>query len=302
MRLVRYGEGRVGVVADDGVADLTDLTGPHEPSWPPVQTQRLIHDYAALQGEIARRRERGPTVPWPEVTLRAPIVWPSKLVGMPANYQQHIEEMRSANRASVNGFFLKAPSSISGPADPVVLPRVAGAQIDHESELGLVIGRRATHVPAHRALDYVFGYTCLIDVTVRSPQERVTRKSFDTFAPLGPWIVTADEVGDPGDLDVELTVNGATRQRATTRDLIVSVPEIVAMVSSVCTLEPGDVIATGSPQGVGPLVEGDRVAIDITGIGSMALDVVRAEHDAYPLGWNEPRPVTPPAPSTGSET
>ena len=154
-----------------------------------------------------------------EVRLSAPVRWPSKLIAFPANYQRHIEEMRSVNRADHNGFFLKSTASIVGPNDAIVLPPIEGADVHHECELGLVIGAEGRNIPVEKALDYVFGFTCLIDVTVRGKQERVARKSFDTFTPTGPWLVTRDEVADCASLNLSLTVNGEPRQAANTRDL-----------------------------------------------------------------------------------
>ncbi|MEO8296921.1 MAG: fumarylacetoacetate hydrolase family protein, partial [Burkholderiales bacterium] len=149
---------------------------------------------------------------------------------------------------------------------------------DHESELAVIIGRTARNVPRAEAMQYVFGYACLIDATMRIEkdtfeEERSMRKSFETFTPLGPWLVTADEVADPQNLRNQLWVNGELRQDANTRDMIVGIAELIELISSVLTLRPGDVIATGTPEGVGPFAPGDTVKIAIESVGEMTLPV-----------------------------
>jgi 2-keto-4-pentenoate hydratase/2-oxohepta-3-ene-1,7-dioic acid hydratase in catechol pathway len=207
----------------------------------------------------------------------APIVWPHNLFAYPVNYIAHQTEMASTHRADLNGYFLKATSSISGPQDPIVLPDLPSREIHHECELALIIGKAGRHISADAAPDYVFGYSCLMDITVRGKEERVMRKSYDTFTPIGPALVTADEVGDPSDLDMKLWVNDELRQHASTRDLIVDIPNMVALASSVSTLQPGDVIATGTPEGVGPIRGGDTVTIEIARVGRMTVPVVQGE-------------------------
>jgi 2-keto-4-pentenoate hydratase/2-oxohepta-3-ene-1,7-dioic acid hydratase in catechol pathway len=276
MKLVRFSGGRIGVVVDDGVRDVTDAAGADAREWPPVGMVRAIASFDARRTAIEAAAAQATAVALDQAALEAPVVWPNKLLAYPVNYVAHGEEMRSANRADRNGFFLKAPSSLSGPREPIVLPvsRYPGREFHHECELAVVIGKRARHVRPENALDYVFGYSCLVDVTLRGEGERVMRKSFDTFCPMGPWVVTADEVGDPSALRLRLWVNGELRQDANTRDLIVDVPGMIAGASAVATLEPGDVIATGTPAGVGPIRPGDSVTIEIERVGRMTLDVV----------------------------
>ena len=157
---------------------------------------------------------------------------------------------------------------------------VAGREIHHECELGIVIGRAGRHIPRARAFEHIFGYACLIDLVVRGDEERVMRKSYDTFCPFGPWIVTADEVPDAQNLQTRLWVNDELRQNANTRDLILDIPGMIELASRVATLLPGDIIATGTPEGVGPVVVGDRVRIQIDQVGEMQLQV-QAEDPAY---------------------
>lgn len=200
--------------------------------------------------------------------ILAPVT-PSKVVAIGLNYKDHAAEMNKPLPAEPL-MFLKPSTAVIGPDDAIRIPPQAG-RVDHEAELGVVIGRRATHVPVDRALDHVLGLTCLNDVTARDLQRKdvqYTRgKGFDTFAPIGPCIA----IGlDPSALDVEGWVNGERRQSSNTRQLIFSVAEIVAFVSGVMTLLPGDVIATGTPSGVGPLNDGDRVTVRIAGIGELS--------------------------------
>jgi 2-keto-4-pentenoate hydratase/2-oxohepta-3-ene-1,7-dioic acid hydratase in catechol pathway len=167
-----------------------------------------------------------------------------------------------------------------------VLPALANREIHHECELAIIIGKGGRSISRERALEHIFGYSCLIDVVVRGKEERVMRKSFDSFCPMGPHITTSDEVPCYGDIDLELRVNGELRQKANTRDLIVDVPEMIAMASSVMTLYPGDVIASGTPAGVGRLKADDRVLIRIAGVGEMTLNVQQGKDGAHPV-WNK---------------
>jgi 2-keto-4-pentenoate hydratase/2-oxohepta-3-ene-1,7-dioic acid hydratase in catechol pathway len=168
--------------------------------------------------------------------------------------------------------FVKASTSIAGPDGAIEKP-FPDRRMDHEAELGVVIGPRASRVGRANALDHVFGYVPLLDITLRGEEDRSYRKSFDTFTPIGPAIVTADEVADPGALDIELTVNGEPRQKANTRDLIYDVPRLIELYSEAMTLEPGDVIATGTPEGVGPLEPGDEVVLTIESVGRLTMPV-----------------------------
>ena len=200
-------------------------------------------------------------------------VTPSKIVAVGLNYRDHAKEMGKA-LPSEPLIFLKPPSAMIGPGSPIVIPPGAG-RVDCEAEVGIVIGREARNVRAAEAADYVLGLTCVNDVTDRDLQKRdvqYTRaKGFDTFAPIGPAI----GVGLDGTaLAVGSTVNGVTRQASSTREMIFPLDHVVEFVSHVMTLLPGDVIATGTPPGVGPVVPGDRVVVSVEGVGELANDVV----------------------------
>lgn len=293
MKLISYDKGRLGVVTNEGVIDITDLSGVAADFWPPVGMVRLVEKFDNLGSCLRDAITSRPAVPLSQVRLDAPIRWPNKVIAFPANYHAHIDEMKVGNgsgvissfKASGQGFFLKSNSSLSGPADAIVLPPLEGREIHHECELGIVIGKRGRGISAQDSHEYVFGFTCLLDMVVRGVEERVMRKSFDTFCPTGPWIITADEVPDFSNINMRLTVNGQERQSACTRDLIVNIPDMIAMASAVMTLEPGDIIASGTPAGVGPVKEGDVVEITIDGIGSMRLPVVLGSEGEHSV-WN----------------
>jgi 2-keto-4-pentenoate hydratase/2-oxohepta-3-ene-1,7-dioic acid hydratase in catechol pathway len=200
---------------------------------------------------------------------------PSKIVGIGVNYRAHAAEMNKGLPAEPL-MFLKAPSALIASGEPIRRPR-GHARVDFEGELGVVIGQRASRVPAARALDYVLGFTCVNDVTVRDLQQRdgqwTRAKGFDSFCPVGPCIRAGL---DPADLHITTRVNGEMRQDSRTSDLIFAVPQLIEFVSAVMTLEPGDLITTGTPAGVGNLQPGDVVEVEIEGIGVLRNPVIDA--------------------------
>jgi 2-keto-4-pentenoate hydratase/2-oxohepta-3-ene-1,7-dioic acid hydratase in catechol pathway len=207
-------------------------------------------------------------------------VLPSKIVAIGLNYKDHAAEQGKAVPAEPM-MFLKPSTSVIGPEEPIVLPEFAG-RIDHEAELGVVIGRRAKDVSEAAALEYVFGVLCVNDVTARELQRKdvqYTRaKGFDTFAPLGPCIAAGLDPRRP--LTVEGWVNGERRQASSTRELIFDVPRLIAHITAVMTLLPGDVISTGTPAGIGPLKPGDRVTVKVEEVGELSNPVVGAQRGA----------------------
>lgn len=228
------------------------------------------------------RDDDGLVLPLDEVEVLAPIARPGKIVALGWNYRAHAAEHAVAP-GEFPAVFLKAPTSVIGPGEAIRIPPES-AQVEHEVELAVVIGRRVYRPRPEEALASVGGYTILNDVTARDWQRRDRErgqpfdlaKGFDTFCPLGPWVVTPDDLGDVGRATIELRVNGGVRQRATVGDLVVGVPEILSYLSAVMTLEPGDVIATGTPEGVGPLHPGDLVEAEIAGIGILRNPVASA--------------------------
>jgi 2-keto-4-pentenoate hydratase/2-oxohepta-3-ene-1,7-dioic acid hydratase in catechol pathway len=274
MKLARFDDDRIGVIRGDTILDITALVGETPGDWPPVGMCRLIVDFANHRAKI--ENAKGPGKPLASVRLLTPVPWPNKVIAYPVNYHDHGVEMGSSYRANNQGFFLKPSSALSGPADPIVLPVNAGRRIDHECELAVIIGKEGRDIPREAWRDYAFGYSCLIDAVIRGKEERVTRKGFDTFCPVGPWIVTADEIGDEvSNLRGRLWVNDELKQDANTKDLILDIPGMIELASSVMTLYPGDIIATGTPAGVGPIRDGDKVRIEFERVGSMTLDVVQ---------------------------
>lgn len=293
MKLALFDDRRLGVVVggdDDstaGVVDVTDaLPWPHDPD--PLTAgwwRRLCRDFDQIRDALHDASAAGSPVPLEEVRLLAPALNPSKLVAAASNYAAHVEEMHGVQQRTLGrveswmmnfDVFLKSPSAIVGPGDEIVLPAAeleAGHEIHHESELVAIVGRGGKDIPVAGALDHLLGYTIGLDITVRSPADRSRRKSHDTFAPIGPWVTTADEAGDPADLDIWLQVNGADRQRVSTRDLITGVAGIVSYASHMMTLLPGDVLFTGAPPGVGPIAPGDVLDARISRLGQLRLPV-----------------------------
>ena len=228
--------------------------------------------WRSLEGDLFGDYRPGAALDPEGLRWLAPVT-PSKIVAVGLNYRDHAKEMGKA-LPSEPLIFLKPPSAMIGPGAPIVIPPGAG-RVDGEAEVGIVIGRTARNVRAAEASDYVLGLTCVNDVTDRDLQKRdvqYTRaKGFDTFAPIGPAIA----VGlDGAALAIGSTVNGVTRQASSTREMIFPLPHVVEFVSHVMTLLPGDVIATGTPPGVGPIVPGDRVVVTLEGVGELANDVV----------------------------
>ena len=271
MRFVVYDNHRLGIVDANVIIDVTDTVGPGKPGpgGPLAALLEQGYDSALFT------RDRMANLPQRElaqVTLTAPLPRPGKIVGAPVNYLDHKAEMAVTQTIAELGIFLKAPSSIVGPDSQIRLPYL-DKRTDQEAELALIIGRTARNISASEALDYVFGYTCGLDITVRSTEDRSTRKSFDTFTPLGPYVVTADEVGDPHNLELHCWVNGELRQQGNTRDLIFNVADLIAYTSSVMTLWPGDVFLTGTPAGVGPIADGDQVVVEIEKLGKLIMTV-----------------------------
>ncbi len=215
--------------------------------------------------------------------LTAPIVRPPKLICIGLNYRDHAEESKMAI-PEVPTVFAKFPTAVIGPNQPIVLPK-SSTRPDYEAEFAVVIGRGGRHIPESQWRDHVFGYTIVNDVSARDVQFATTQwmigKTFDTFAPIGPWIVTADEIEDPHSLDISMVLSGDVMQHSNTRNLIFGVPKLIAYLSSVFTLEPGDIIATGTPAGVGfartpprYLTAGDECRVRVEGIGELVNPVI----------------------------
>jgi 2-keto-4-pentenoate hydratase/2-oxohepta-3-ene-1,7-dioic acid hydratase in catechol pathway len=291
MRLATFtnaGTRRIGVVTDDGVVDLAQAA----PSLPRDMIGLLAGGSDALGMARAAAARRGPRVALADVTLDAPVPRPPKFLAIGLNYADHVKES-GLDAPPFPVFFNKQSTCVVGPSAPIHLPRVS-ALLDYEGELAFVIGRRCRHVPAARAAQVIAGYTIVDDVSVRDWQLRTPTmtmgKSFDTHGPMGPWLVTPDEVGDPHALELKTWVNGELRQHSNTRQLIFDCFAQVEHLSTAFTLEPGDVVTTGTPAGVGGamkpprfLVAGDVVRIEIDRLGTLENRVV-AEPESTAIG------------------
>jgi 2-keto-4-pentenoate hydratase/2-oxohepta-3-ene-1,7-dioic acid hydratase in catechol pathway len=219
-----------------------------------------------------------------DVHLGSPVGRPGKVIAAPLNYEKHIEEAIADKDITTDewfsikdkGYFLKAPSSVVGPDHGVELP-FSDRRTDHEVELAFVMADDVKDVDAEDAWDHIFGYTILLDISLRGDQDRSNRKSYDTFTVIGPCVTTADEIDDPQDLQMELHLNGERRQYENTGDMVYTCADVVQYASLGATLERGDVITTGTPEGVSELSDGDTIEASIEGVGSMTVDVTGRE-------------------------
>lgn len=285
MKLCRFNHNRLGVVRGQEVIDVSDvlaqLPSAHYP-YPGFDV--LIARLDALRPLIAEAEKTGQRHPLAQIKLLSPVANPGKIIAAPVNYTKHLEEVLAQkqlhhgnliNEIRKAGLFLKANSSLIGAGQDVELIHT-DRRNDHEVELAVVIGRAGRNIPRDQALSHVAGYSIGLDITIRGPEERSLRKSPDTYTVLGPWLVTADELSDPSNLEFSLHVDGELRQHANTRELILGVPELIEFASSFYTLQPGDIIITGTPQGVAPIVPGNTLHAVVQAIGEMHVRVVGA--------------------------
>jgi 2-keto-4-pentenoate hydratase/2-oxohepta-3-ene-1,7-dioic acid hydratase in catechol pathway len=283
MRLVSYESGsgpRVAAVRNNALVDLNRA----DAALPASMIGLLALGRPGIERSAAAAA-KGEAAPLDSVKLLAPVTRPEKVICVGLNYADHARET-GKELPNEPVIFNKFVTAISSPGDPIVLPKVT-RKVDYEAELVVVIGRGGRHIAREAALDHVAGYCCGNDVSARDWQtgkpagQWLLGKSFDTFAPMGPELVTADELGDPGNLRVQLRLNGQTMQDSSTKQFIFSIPELIAYVSGVCTLRTGDVLFTGTPPGVGfarkpPvfLQAGDQVEVEIERIGVLRNPVV----------------------------
>jgi 2-keto-4-pentenoate hydratase/2-oxohepta-3-ene-1,7-dioic acid hydratase in catechol pathway len=282
MRLCRFGDGRLGLVDGSGVRDVTlalDVLPSYRHPLPSFDV--LIANLDSVMERARAIAATTPSLPLASVRLLSPVANPGKIIGAPVNYRKHLEEARGDAQihhnnpiASIDkaGLFLKATSSLVGPGQGIAL-RKLDRRNDHEVELAVVIGRQASNVPRSDALGYVAGYCIGLDITIRGSEDRSFRKSPDSYTVLGPWLVLADDIVDPGNLDLRISVNGEERQNSNTKYMILGVPELIELASSFYTLYPGDVIITGTPEGVSPIQPGDAITACIDPIGTMEVKV-----------------------------
>ena len=280
-----------GTVVRD-VTEALDALPTHRYPLPPFDP--LIANLPRVLDWVRAILPGAPSHTLESVRLLSPLASPGKIVAAPVNYQKHLDEVRvdkalhhntPAHTVTIHsaGLFLKATSSLVGPGEGVAV-RKPDRRTDHEVELAVVIGRTARDVSSDDALDYVAGYCIGLDITIRGSEDRSFRKSPDGYSVLGPWLVTADEIPDPGQLDLRISVNGEQRQASNTKNLILGVPALIELASSFYTLYPGDVIFTGTPEGVSPIEPGDEIVATIDKIGTMRVNVraYEKEHKGEP--------------------
>jgi len=285
MKLCRFEPNRLGVVRGDEVFDVSGVVELLPAlRWPFPLGDQLISHFDRLRPEIERLADRASPLKLASVKLLSPIANPAKIVGAPINYNDHIAEAqqdqtiahgRDLKSIGETGMFLKANSALVGPSEGVA-QRFVDRRNDHEAELAVIIGKQGTRIPRDRALDYVVGYAIGLDMTVRGPEMACFRKSIDTYAVLGPWLVTKDEVADPGGLDFKLWVNGELRQNSNTRYLVYDIPRLIEFTTSFYSVHPGDIIMTGTPSGVGPVKPGDLMEVEFEKIGRMDVRIREA--------------------------
>lgn len=282
MRFCRFDDNRLGLVEGEIVRDVTaaaDILPAVR--WPLPHGDLFMSHFDEVRAEMERLAPTAPQKPLSKVKLLSPIANPGKIVAAPVNYQLHLDESRvdtginfgsNVKTIAECGVFLKAVSSLVGPGEGVVADW-DDRRIDHEIELAVVIGKKGFRIPEAEALAHVAGYTIGLDMTIRGTEDRSYRKSLDTFTVLGPWVVTADELADASALDFEIKVNGETRQKSNTSLLVFDVPRLIALASKAYTLYPGDVIMTGTPEGVAPVAPGDVMHVWIDRIGETEVAV-----------------------------
>jgi 2,4-diketo-3-deoxy-L-fuconate hydrolase len=282
MKICYFDDNRLGLVEDGIVKDITAVLERMPACRSPLP--RFDPLIAALPGLLLAMREAAVDAagkPIKDVKFLSPVANPGKVVAAPVNYLAHLEETiadpKTFSRAHVvriqeSGLFLKATSSIVGVSGGVAL-RFPGRRSDHEIELAVVVGKPGSNIAEADALSHIAGYTLGLDMTLRGPEERSFRKSIDSYTVLGPWLVTADEFGDPSDVGISIAVNGEVRQKARTKDLILSVPALIAFASSFYSLHPGDVLLTGTPEGVGPVQAGDVLTASVERVATVDVNI-----------------------------
>jgi 2,4-diketo-3-deoxy-L-fuconate hydrolase len=286
MKLCRFDAGRLGVVDGDSVIDVTQaLDVLPRCTYPLPRHDILIEHLEAVRSRVSDVMPSSERRALNTVRLLSPVANPGKIMAAPVNYSKHLAEARAESAIHHDnrieeirrvGLFLKATSSLVGPSEGVTIAHPKRRN-DHEAELVVVIGKRARNLAREEAMACVAGYCSGLDMTTRGPEERSLRKSIDSYSVLGPWLVTSDELTNPHSLEFRLSVNGEVRQHANTRDLIIGIVDLLVFASMFYTLEPGDILFTGTPEGVGPVIAGDIIVTDFEGIGGMTV-VVHGGH------------------------
>ncbi|HSR55524.1 MAG TPA: fumarylacetoacetate hydrolase family protein [Alphaproteobacteria bacterium] len=290
MKLCRFDEDRLGVVIDDMVHDITDIqTEIRAGARYDMRGDAVIAALPEYRERMERAAENVPGKPVSDVALLPPVARPSKVMAAPVNYAAHVAEMAAQPHVTGadqgpkrpsgiqnQGIFLKANSALVGASEGVAI-RFPDRRNDHEVEFCVIVGKQGSHVTQADALDYVAGYTLGLDMTVRGREDRSFRKSCDGYAPLGPWMVTADEIPEPNNVPFTVHLNGELKQDAHSKDMIFDIPRLIEFATEYYTIYPGDVLFTGSPPGVSEVKAGDEMRCNCDLIGEMTVKVRAAE-------------------------
>ncbi len=284
MKICRFDDNQLGLIQGKNVLDVSQaLVVLPSLNWPYPYGDQLLANLDAVMAVIKDIRDAAPVKPISEVKLLSPVANPMNIVGAPINYQKHIEESNLdegivSQRPITNiwdwGMFLKSNSSLVGAGEGVAL-RFLDNRNDHEVELAAIIGKEGTKISADNALDHVAGYAIGLDMTTRGNELQSFRKSSDSYSVLGPWMVSKDEIKNPNNLNLTISVNGKERQNSNTNQLVYNVQKCIEYTTTRYTLYPGDIIMTGTPEGVGPVEPGDTMVAEIEKIGRMEV-LVRA--------------------------
>ncbi len=279
MKFCRYNDNCIGVVRGENVHDVSAIIDSLPTSrYPyPASGDALVANLDTLRPKMEELADAATPVPVSSVKLLSPVANPTKIIGTPANYKAHAAEAQADQQISggrpsrtieEQGLFLKANSALIGPGEGVAL-RFPDRRTDHEAELGVIIGKKASNISYEDALSCVAGYAIALDMVVRGPEDRSFRKSVDTYAVLGPWVVTADEIADPEKLSFSLTIDGEVRQTSNTSQMIMDLRQQISWGSQFYTLNPGDIIMSGTCEGVSQVKAGDVMHLEFESIGNM---------------------------------
>jgi 2-keto-4-pentenoate hydratase/2-oxohepta-3-ene-1,7-dioic acid hydratase in catechol pathway len=274
MKIALFDDFKLGVVNGDAVVDVSDVVKDIPRLGPQDVMRGLIERFDAYKDKLAEAAAKGKAIAVSQVRFRAPLPKPENIICMAVNY---MEDGTLPEPAPINAF-MKSPSSIIGDGDTMVLPDMAATIFEGEAEMAVIIGKKASHVKAADAMDYVFGYTNFIDGSARGvvPPTNVfyQMKSRDTFAPIGPYIVTADEIRDPHKLQIRLTNNGTVMQNFNTDDMAHKIPRCIEWVTAIHALQPGDILATGTNhRGLHSFMDGDQIELETQGLGKLRIKV-----------------------------